>query len=286
MDRTVEQKEELYKSVLAYVAKSYQDNPTQVTATISVGMLEALTETKLDEYTILQNQEEFNKNYGHIAVSYGFNDFYDLYNFAVSNDEFEQVSKGGQKDLSKLKKVKRTVIRNGKQTTMTFYESGESEDNKETANPKSTPEQEEPPQPVRASELTASVIGDADKKVSIQDLKLLSKLSRSLGTELDSDCDSYQTLQDENQEVKAIIGFKKVGKFLELRFSTSDDLTTELETRAYYELIKLALERKLGARTAPGSKTHLLLLEADGFEENRGKYQITYEDLYTSYGDV
>lgn len=285
MDRTEEQKEELYKSVLAYVAKSYQDNPTQVTATISVGMLEALTETKLDEYTILQKQEEFNKNYGHIAVSYGFNNFYDLYNFAVSNDEFEQVSKGGQKDLSKLKKVKRTVIRNGKQTTMTFYESGESDDVKETKKPNDTTEQEAP-QPVRASELTASVIGDVDKKVSIQDLKLLSKLSRSLGTELDSDCDSYQTLQDENQEVKAIIGFKKVGQFLELRFSTSDDLTTELETRAYYELIKSALGRQLGARTEPGSKTHLLLLEADGFEENRGKYQITYEDLYASYGDV
>lgn len=285
MDRTMEQKEELYKSVLAYVAKSYQDNPTQVTATISLGMLEALTETKLDEYTIIQNQEEFNKNYGHIAVSYGFNNFYDLYNFAVSNDEYEQVSKGGQKDLSKLKKVKRTVIRNGKQTTMTFYESGESDDVKETKKP-NDPNKQEAPQPVRASELTASVIGDVDKKVSIQDLKLLSKLSRSLGTELDSDCDSYQTLQDENQEVKAIIGFKKVGQFLELRFSTSDSLTTELETRAYYELIKSALERKLGARTEPGSKTHLLLLEADGFEENRGKYQIAYEDLYTSYGDV
>ena len=226
MDRTDDLKEEMYKSVLAHVAKSMKDDPNQITATISVGMLESLTETKLDEYTILQNQEEFNKNYGHFASAYGFTDFYDLYIFAVSNDEYEQVSKGGKKDLSKLKKVKRTVVRNGKQTTMTFYESHDSDDQKEKKQTKPG-EEEEAPQPVKASELVSSVMDDAEKKIPLKDLKLLSKLSRSLGAELDTSCDSFMTMQDENQEAKAILGFKKVGEVLEVTFIAQDELTQE-----------------------------------------------------------
>lgn len=284
MDRTDDLKEELYKGVLAYVAKSLKDDPNQITATISVGMLENLTETKLDENIILQNQEDFNKNYGHLASAYGFTNFYDLYSFAVANDEYEQVSKGGKKDLSKLKKVKRTVVRNGKQTTMTFYESHDSEEQKEKKPTK--PGEEEAPQPVKASELVSSVMDDADKKIPIKDLKLLSKLSRSLGAELDTSCDSFMTMKDENQEAKAILGFKKTGEFLEVAFISQDELTQELEKRAYYELTKMALAKELGARVKPESKMILLLVQADGYEEVNGKYEITYEDLYKNYGDV
>lgn len=284
MDRTEELKEEMYRGVLAHVAKAMQNDPNQVTATISLGMLENLTETKLDEYTILQNQEEFNKNFGHIASAYGFNTFYDLYNFAISNDEYETLSKGGKKDLSKLKKVKRTVVRNGKQTTMTFYESNESDEQKDK---KPTGDgEEEAPEPVQASQLTSSVMDDADKKIPLKDLKLLSKLSRSLGAELDTSCDSFMTLQDENQEAKAILGFKKVGEFLEVAFVVQDDLTQDLEKRAYYELVKRALAKELGARVTPESKMIQLLVQSDGFEEVKGKFEIAYDDLYESYGEV
>lgn len=284
MDRTEELKEEMYRGVLAHVAKAMQNDPNQVTATISLGMLENLTETKLDEYTILQNQEEFNKNFGHIASAYGFNTFYDLYNFAISNDEYETLSKGGKKDLSKLKKVKRTVVRNGKQTTMTFYESNEADEQKDK---KPTGDgEEEAPEPVQASQLTSSVMDDADKKIPLKDLKLLSKLSRSLGAELDTSCDSFMTLQDENQEAKAILGFKKVGEFLEVAFVVQDDLTQDLEKRAYYELVKRALAKELGARVTPESKMIQLLVQSDGFEEVKGKFEIDYDDLYESYGEV
>lgn len=284
MDRTEELKEEMYRGVLAHVAKAMQNDPNQVTATISLGMLENLTETKLDEYTILQNQEEFNKNFGHIASAYGFNTFYDLYNFAISNDEYETLSKGGKKDLSKLKKVKRTVVRNGKQTTMTFYESNEADEQKDK---KPTGDgEEEAPEPVQASQLTSSVMDDADKKIPLKDLKLLSKLSRSLGAELDTSCDSFMTLQDENQEAKAILGFKKVGEFLEVAFVVQDDLTQDLEKRAYYELVKRALAKELGARVNPESKMIQLLVQSDGFEEVKGKFEIAYDDLYESYGEV
>ena len=48
----------------------------------------------------------------------------------------------------------------------------------------------------------------------------------------------------------------------------------------------MALAKELGARVKPESKMILLLVQADGFEEVNGKYEISFDDLYENYGDV
>lgn len=283
----MEQRERIYEEILKSVAESYRTNPNQVTATISTNTLKSLTGLNLNEDYVLQNNEEMNKSFGHLSAAYGFNDFYDLYNYAMSVDDYEYVAKGGQKDLSKLKKVKRTVVRNGKPTTMTFYEdpsggreSSNSLDGKE-------PAQEEQVQPVQATELTGSTTGEAGKKVTIKDLKLLSKIATSLGTELNPNCDSYMVLADEENTPRAIIGFEVKGRYAHLAFSSSDNLTQDMEVRAYYELIKFALVNELGATFDNVDNPPVIALaEADGFKEKGNKYVIEYKELYKSYGDI
>lgn len=283
MDTTREHKEKMYEEVLKYVSESYKNNPNEITATISTKSLDDLTGLNLDENYVIENEEQLSKNYGHLSTAYGFNSFYDLYMFAKSNDEYEQVAKGGQKDLSKLRKVKRTVVRNGKQTTMTFYEDPNAEEDKNDQ--KDKPKEEITPQSEKASEMIGTVIGEVDKKVMIRDLKLLVKLGSKSGISVDTTCDSYITLTNSNNELKGIIGFTKDNKYVTLKHLDSKGLE-ELDKRAYYELIKLALTNKLGAKL-PTPKDELvnLLAEEDGFKEKGNMYQIEYKDLIKSFGE-
>ena len=94
-----------------------------VEATVSKSFLEGMLGKKLNYGYVISENEKLSKDYSHIVKAYGFNSFYDLYCYADSCDSLnDYLIKGGQKDLSKLKPVKRRVMRNGKMMTTTIYE--------------------------------------------------------------------------------------------------------------------------------------------------------------------
>lgn len=276
----------MYREVLKHVAESFKQQPKEILGTVSTSMLETLTDMHLDETYVVNNEEWLTKSFGHYASAYGFDNFYDLYSYAMSVDEMEQVSKGGQKDLDKLKKVTRTVTRNGKPTQMTFYVDPNASDSGDLKEDTKQPE-DNAPQPVTASELSGSVVGDFDEKVKVQDLKLITKLASKLGKELDTECDAYVTLLDDTEEARAIVGFKKQGDYLMLAYQTADELTSGLEVRAYYELIRLALNRHLGASIrGSSSKVIQALAESDNFNLEGKELRIDYDTLLETYGEI
>lgn len=289
---STEQKEEMFAKVMNYVAKSYMENPEELTGTISTSFLETLTHENLTEDYVINSNQELTDTYKHIVIAYGFEDFHSLYLFAVSNDEMEQVSKAGQKDFSKLKKVKRNVIRNGRNTTMTFYESHDGDSEEESSNSESENSEDEEPQVRPASELPSNVVGEFDKKVPIKDLKLLGKAYRSLKSssdeEFNADCSQYLTLTDEEGNIKAMVGFTKDDEYVYLDFSIGDMYTSGVAVRAFYQLIRLARQMNLGAKM-PNEDNRLQhsLAESSGFEEDEdGYYKAEAKDLEQLFGDV
>lgn len=289
MEKSIEEKEDMFEQVMKHIIDSYKDVPPEAGLKISKSFLENVVNKSLDEEYVIDNNEELSKTYAHISSAYGFDSFYDLYQFSVATEELEELQKGGQKDLSRLKKVKRNVMRNGKQTTMTFYEDPSAGGQKEKKDKAKPGEEEEIPEPIKASELQGNVVGDIQKPIPIKDLKLLKKLHTGLQgsqEEFDANCQSYLVLKDENEEAKAIIGFKLQGEYIELVMADSDALTTNLESRAFYELIKLALASQLGAMFTPLSKLHLSLAEAHEFKLKGTVATVEYKKLVKLYGKM
>lgn len=106
---------------------------------INIGVLHFLTNRTFTYEEVAKTNNILTEKYYYIVKSYGFNDFYDLFLYVNNEDNF--VSKGGDKDKSKLNKVKRKVIRNGKEIEMTIYEDPNADNQQQDKKPKDNEQQ-------------------------------------------------------------------------------------------------------------------------------------------------
>lgn len=293
MEDTTEEKEQMYHKVLNYVAESLKSESDDFVGTVSTSFLETLTGIPLTEEIAISSNDELTDTYKHIVVAYGFEDFHSLYLFAMSTESLETVSKAGQKDFSKLKKVKRNVVRNGKSTTMTFYENSEGDSDAGGSSSGEDGEEEDPRTQVRpAAELPANIIGDIDSKVPIKDLKLLNKqfkkMEASEDQEFNADCDQYLVLTDEEGNPRGISGFTRKGDYIYLDFSSGDMYTTGVSVRAFYQLVRLARQLDLGAAMPiEDNRLQHTLAENSGFEDDgEGYFRAEAKDLEQLFGEV
>ena len=285
-------REEMFEAVMNKIYEDYGTTPPLSDGKISKSFLGSLTDLdleELDETDIVDISENLDRNYGHIAKLYGFENFYDLYQFACANDDEEKVSKAGQKEFSKLKKVKRTVTRNGRPTVMTFYENPnkETEGNKDDIGKEDADKQPETPEQQNAKEITSKVIGDFQKPVKIKDLKLIKKMHNSMssGCEFNGDCDQYSVLQDDQGFTRGIIGIKEDGDYLTIPYIASDAYTDEMQLRGFYTLILTALQTGFGAKYPhDGTRITYGLAEDTNMTLVGEFWQIEYPELQKTYG--
>lgn len=289
-------KEKMFEEVMKNISSSLKEESPLLEGNISQGFLGYLTGVdieNIDENEIVFNDEHFNKNYGHIASMYGFETFYDLYLFAKSNDEVEMVEKAGQKDFSRLKKVKRTVTRNGRPTVMTFYEDPSKDSEGGGDDMDGGGEGEEGPQTPQvqsAGEIPAQVVGDFQRPVRIRDLKLIRKLHDQLGSgsEFYGDADQYSIMTDSDGFVRGIIGLEREGEYLVLAYQAVDQFTSAMHVRAFYTLVRAALKEELGAKISPDAEDKMLnsLAEDSGMVNDGTSWKATFKELNELFGEL
>ena len=115
---------------------------------LSLDYLKGITGNyELSDSYVDSHIDSLEKSYKDTAGFYGFLSFYDMYLYCRYCQDFNQLVKSASKhkDLSKMRLMQRTVIRRGKPTTLSFYESvdkksssdsddNQSEDNVQQAN--------------------------------------------------------------------------------------------------------------------------------------------------------
>ena len=163
--------------------------------------------------------------------------FYDMYIFCKSNTE--TISKGGEKDLSNLNKVKRKVIRNGKEVEMTIYEDSNS-DNKDMDNTKK--ESDSVSYSALGSE--SSDIGDLETKVNPQVLATTLGKFKSQGIDTSPINESGQMFKDfsNGESVLGLAEFSFNNDTIRLESYISTEESTGVGIRSVIELIKLGIK--------------------------------------------
>lgn len=278
--------EEEYQAVIKNILRDLPENSITNDEPISKSFLQATTNEDLDYTKVISENKELTEKYHYLVKAYGFSNFYDLYLYADSCDSFyEQLEKGGQKDLNKLKRVTRTVMRNGKPMKTTIYEaSGGKDDGKNPLDKGATPE--ETPQPRRAKELSMSFIGDDEVGANPKQVAQLAKEAKALDGTFVSDCSSFMILQGEMGDLGGVAGYRKEGNYLYLVFYQSDDLTSGVAYKAFYQLLLRAWKQNLGAMIdATEDSTAKELFKEYGLSRTGSRYKISAKNLRTALGD-
>lgn len=278
--------EEAYQAVIKNILRDLPENSITNDEPVSKSFLQATTNEDLDYTKVISENKELTKKYRYLVKAYGFSNFYDLYLYADSCDSFyEQLEKGGQKDLNKLKRVTRTVVRNGKPMKTTIYEdSGGKDDGKNPLDKGATPE--ETPQPRRAKELSMSFIGDDEAGANPKQVAQLAKEAKALDGTFVSDCSSFMVLQGEMGDLGGVAGYRKEGNYLYLVFYQSDDLTSGVAYKAFYQLLLRAWKQNLGAMIdATEDSTAKELFKEYGLSRTGSRYKISAKNLRTALGD-
>lgn len=273
--------EEMYQEVMKNLRSNLPENTIPYDESISKNFLEKLTGKELNYKNVLKNDSDLTKEFDYVVKTYGFDNFYDLYTYADSCDSIqEQIQKGGDKDLGKLNKVTRTVMRNGKPMKTTVYEdSGSDEQDGDST-------QEEPKKPVRrkASELSSSSLGGKTEKPTPKEISNLMSQAKNLSGTFDTDCDSYMVLGDSG-DIGGLAGFRIEGNFLYLAFIQEDEVTTGVARQAFYELLLRAWKSGLGAMIDdPENDLAHDLFEEYGLTKSKGRYKISKKELENSLG--
>lgn len=240
--------EEAFQSVINNLMKSIPAEFITNEQPVSKSFLKATTNEELDYTKVIAENNELSEKYNYLVKAYGFNSFYDLYLYADSCDSFyEQLEKGGQKDLSKLKRVTRTVMRNGKPMKTTIYEDSNGEENGKNPLDKGQAKPDAP-QPRKAKDLSMSFIGDDETGTNPKQVSQLAKEAKKLDGTFISDCSSFMILQGEAGDLGGVAGFRKEGNYLYLVFYQADQYTSGVAYRAFYQLLLRAWKSGLGAK--------------------------------------
>lgn len=233
------------------------------------GAVSCLTE----DYAMTHN-DDLTKVHKDSIEACGYETFYDA--FLDLGMALEPISKGGEKDLSKLNATKRTVIRNGKPVEITVYtknENDEEGESKGTAQESSTP---------HAKEMKSSVEKDSKKAQ-----KIAKELSTQNGTQYSfkSTMTFYLTLRDDAGNPVAVVGYKRYGHYLKMEFIQTNGKIAGAGSRGFYEMAKYCLSKRLGLKLDKSMSASPFIGMYNMDEDSRGDFYLGYEDLLKNFGE-
>lgn len=213
--------------------------------------------------------------FGPVLRKLGYSSYYDAYvHLSSISDIPEYLSKGGQKDMSKLDAVKRTVMRNGKAVTITVYEDNSNDeegDSEGGSSANSVP---------RASELPAEYSSDHKKAQ-----QTMTQLKGSTLYGAKKTATLYLTIKSKEGEPVAVVGYKRFGHYLKLMFVNTVKSVEGVLERAFFELAKLCLSKELGLKLDKKISKSLPYKDMYNMEEDyRGDVYLGYEDLRKVFG--
>lgn len=260
------------------------DNNTK----LSKNMIEGLTGESLSYEHIIKNNKTLTETYKHIVRAYGFDNFYDMYTYADGCDsELAYLVKGGQKDLSKLKPVKRKVVRNGKTMTTTIYEDtgGGKETDKNPLDKDS--KKDKKLTRVNAKDLTKFNLRSEEDEDNLDPKKIAKLLAetKKLGNNFDTGCSDYLVLK-EDSDTRGVIGFTREGTYLKLSFMMSDSEVEGIRLLAFSQLTLKAWKMRLGAKVDTVDAPQIdELITLYGYKKNKLEYVVSADTLRSRLGE-
>lgn len=279
--------EEAYSELLA---KTLGPDEVSVTGTLlTKSQLEAIVGKELDHDDVYANDTKFTEEYKHLVVAYGFTSFYPLYVMAEMN-ELERIEKAGRKDFSRLHKVKRTVIRNGKPMQTTIYSDPDEGDNEKV--PEDNSSKTSKGSSLRnARDMTrnSSVTTGKDLKDLISSSKGLEKREGGRVTVQGlSGATGAFTLTDELGETRALVTFSENDKYVYIQDIADDGETSGIGLRAFFELLAFAKTRDKGLKVDDTENPLALNLfkHFNLSKKNDGTWVITRSNLNDILGDL
>ena len=230
---------------------------------------------------VVSKSNYLDEEYKYVYEPLGFNNFYDLFIYCQSNTE--SVYKGGNKDLGNLNKVKRKVMRNGKEIEMTVYESnGEEDENMDNS--------KQQQKDTTRSAMTARISTNGDREGKVNTKKLSNTLNnlKKQGADtqgIDTTASLFHTFEDATGTMGVAI-YNHEDDYIELTGYTSTPDSESVGTRSIFELIKLGIENEKEVRvylvTLPEA---IEFLEFLGFKEKEDYFVLSKKDVLDFLGD-
>lgn len=228
---------------------------------------------------VINNEEILNKKYKHLYKPNGFNNFYDMVLFCKSNTE--KVTKGGDKDLSNLNKVKRKVIRNGKEVEMTIYEDGNSKDKEQ---------QDKQPETNTNSAIGSSVEDNGGINEKVNPEKLATSLSilknKGVDTSHLKETSSIYKVFNNGEDVIGIAEYNLYDKEIKLESYISSPESSGVGLRSIFELIKLGIDNEMAISIYDIQlKEAIHYIEYLGFKKVKDRYLMSKKEVQNFLGD-
>lgn len=247
---------------------------------INKSVLNLLLGEELSLDYVSKNSDALDVKYEHVYKSLGFDNFFDC--FLYANREPEIVHKGGNKNLSGLNKVKRTVIRNGKEMQMTIYEDGNKDNN---SNEKQEGKEEVSRSAIGARAISNGEEGKVNPKKVANSLSSLSKKGVDV-SHVNTNSSLYKEFVDDNGDTLGITSFKRTENDIILDSYASSPDSDGVGARAIMELLRLSIKENKNAVVydieLPEAIEYLKTL---GFKPNKDGYILRKKDVKQFLGD-
>ena len=292
---------------LAHIAQEQVDPEVTglMEAPITTAFVQHMTKVKDMEDVIARN-DQLSKTYDGFLSLYGFDTMYDMYLYAMSND-IEPLEKS--EDILDHITVTRTIIRNGEPVQVTVWEPiYESDDEWEEVNkaeakkpakkpaakkpsaakkPGAKPGEEEEEEPMLlARELKGTVHGHetpVDPKKLAKLKQRGSKMPRG-NKPFDEGSDFYFELHGPDGKPAGIAGFSEEKGHLKMDFFLSNGETHGVATRAFFELVKLALKKEKGVKMDDHFEARPLFANAGMEQKKAGHWEVNGKNLQDNFG--
>ena len=276
----------------------YLDSPFSqalIAGEIGKALAEDFLRTVLRRYTsedeVMQRNTEDSAYYATFLDSTGYASIYDAYVQLCM--PHETISKGGNKDMSKLVATKRTVVRNGKQMQVTVYEdpNADNKDNKDPSTKESGGSAESNDTPAPASTTTNAVKMDSSitnptdtKAVGALKKDAMTMAKRSGRNYGFKDTMTYYLSVKDAGKVVGVVGYKKDGHYLKMEFVQSNGKVSNVGLKGIIELFKLGAKDKLGIKVAKGLNASFIAKTLNMQQDDRGDWYMGYTDLSSELG--
>src|SRR5690606_30454570 len=181
------------------------------------------------------------------------------------------------KDFSKLVPVKRTIMRNGKETEVTIWEKpGEDEPEESDSNgTEAAPRQR---RRRHARELSSKVTGDTSNPKEIAEIKLAAKDMPKGNKPFQDGSTYYLAIRDEEGNIVGVIGYSEEGEYLQMDFYRSNGEVSGVAARGFFELLKLASEKGKGVKMEDDPQARPVFMQS-GMEQKDTHWVVEAEDL-------
>lgn len=228
---------------------------------------------------VAKNSDKLDVLHEHVYKSFGFENFFDC--FLYVTNEPERVEKGGDKNLSRLNKVKRKVVRNGKEMEMTVYEDGNKEEDKD---------KKDGTKEVSRNASGSRVISNGEEG-KVNPKRVANSLS-SLGSKgadtshVNTNASVYKEYVDEEGEPIGITSFRATENDIILDSYASTPDSSGVGLRSIMELIKLSIKQNKNAIVYDIDLPEAIeFLKSLGFKPHNEGYILKKKDVREFLGD-